>query len=552
MVSQEEFKSILQASCRFLNQNDLTSLALTSKSVCHSIAVQQLYHSISITRDPVIRSNECLLDAGRTYVSGYRALKKTDDQNDLFLYDRIERLMESSKLQHVKEIDIQDSLFSDEECGNLLIRKFLDRVIELDKIESIDIRNDHLFLEHYPNILGLTNLKKIKIVDTDALSKIRSFSKLKKIEWIVEQPRLTKQLLTPHVVDFFNKRIEACEFIVDNINSSSFQIIQFFYENGIQCENLRSLKFNHLYGINVHSEHHKDASLKWLKDVVCLEKLKTLELGISSENIDHDLIDDFLEELAPHLKSLRNLALIETTPEQNSDCTLKEVWDLTINRFILRIPDIGLNLHTLSISHKTPLNGLCSSAVQGNYTRRRVLYETVLPKLTSLRNLIAPNMLQSLSVYEVLACDILWNGCECSYCKKVLPVFDEYIMNHQYYSRYNGRYMDIIPTVFFSYAGDYLSRRFNNRVEWDTKVFDTAPLYRCWNFRGYEQIHHFDNYEDLFDESAFGPLCKVISHFFNGYMDYLVKFLPNLEMAMFSGIYYTIDKEANTYECIYD
>lgn len=552
MITEGQLVTILEATCRFLNQNDLGALARTSKALHESVAIKHLYQKVCITKDPVLRSSKWFLDGGKTYLSGYRALKKTDDQNDLFLYDRVERLLDSKHLRYIKELTIQDSVFSDMEACSFLLEKLVEKILGIDEVEIIDIKNDHLFLKYYSKILKLTKLKEIKIIDTDSLNDISSLSTLTSVQWIIENPRLARECFSGRVVHFLSEKLEKCEFIVDNIDSSSFKIINYLGSNGIKCNRLTSLKFNHLYGTNLHNENHGGTSYKWLSRVVNLGLLETLELGISSENIERDCIDEFLEELAPRLKSVRRLGFTETTPVEQSDCTLKETWDLTVNRFILKIPKISQRLHTLSISHKTPLNGLCDNGVQGNYTRRKTLYETVLPELNSLQKLIVPNMLQSLSVYEVLACDILWNGCECDYCAKILPVFDEYIMNHQYYSKLEGRYMDIIPTVFFSYAGDYLSKRFRDRVTWDTEVFDIAPLSRNWNFRGYEHIHHFDNYEDLFDESAFAPLCKVISHFFDSYMDAIVRFLPNLKTAMFSGIYYSVDDERHTYECIYD
>lgn len=154
---------------------------------------------------------------------------------------------------------------------------------------------------------------------------------------------------------------------------------------------------------------------------------------------------------------------------------MDEKWDLVVNKFILNLPNVSKDLRLLSIRHDPPLNGKGIDTVDGNLLRRKKLYEKVLPKLTSLETIIAPTVLQSITSYEMYACDLLWNGCKCAFCSKYLPLFDKYIMNHQYFSTPDARYLDIIPIVFAAYTGKSLAKRFDPQKNWDL-VYYSMPL----------------------------------------------------------------------------
>lgn len=484
-------------------------------------------------------------------MSGYRALKKNADQNDIFLYDRIERLIESSHLRHVKTLVIQNCVFTDSESGNVLLRKLLDKIISLNVITSLEIIDKNLFSEYYERTLELSNLKKVKIVDLESLEKTESLSALDTLEWRCESQEFALHHMSGQVKEMLSLRLKTAELMIGNAECSSLPFFSYLQSEGVKCHSLRSLKFNHLHAVNAHDKHLQELDIAHLEEVVDLARLEKLELGLSCEKIGCGCIDDFLMELAPHLTALKELGLIERTTVETSDHKVKEDWDIMICKFIVHIPSVESNLQELSIRHQTPVNGLSDDSVHGNYFRRRTLYETVLPRLKSLQTLIAPTMLQSLSAYEVLACDLLWNGCQCNYCQKVLPIFDQYIMNHQYYSKQSGRYMDVVPTVFLAYAGHFLAHNFLGQTSWDLNALRFPPSSRAWNLHGYEALHHFENYECLFDESTFGPLSVVITHFFDEYMASLIEILPNLRRALLSGIYYAADSESHTYATMY-
>lgn len=551
MSREDQLLTVLSKSSLFLNQNDWFSLAQTSRSIHDQVAIKQLYHTIVISKDPVSRNDLWFLDGGRSYLSGFRALKKSDDQNDLFLYDRIERLIDSPHLNRVKSLAIREQVFADQETGIPLLRQLLNKIIGLDIVENLEIRDKALYEEYYEKLLDLSHLKNLRILSIESLNQTKSLASLETLECVSNRHELPTVQLLNNTKEMLSAKLRKAELIFDNAESSSLPFFTYLSSQGIKCSSVRSLKFNHLHGIKSSNKLLQEVDIAHLEETVNLAKLESLELALSCENVGCGCIDDFLMELAPHLLSLKELALIERTTVEVSDHKAKEDWDIMICKFIVHIPNVGINLKKLSIRHQTPLNGLLDDSVHGNYFRRRTLYETVLPKLQSLETLIAPTMLQSLSAYEVLVCDLLWNGCQCSYCQKVLPIFDQYIMNHQYYSKETGRYMDVIPTVFFAYAGHYLAHNFLKHTTWDLDCFSGPPSWRAWNLHGYEALHHFENYECLFDESTFGPLSVVITHFLDEYMDSLVQILPNLRRALISGIYYAVDGESRTYQTIY-
>lgn len=550
MIQDRLLTALENASC-FLNQNDLLTLALVSKELHDGFAINELYRRIRITRDPVLRNEVWYLDGGRTYLSGYRAVKKTADQNDLFLYDRIERLLNSSHLHLIEELVVDADLFADREFCLPVLKKLLDRLISLNKLKNLEIRDPELFQEYYSNTLEFSNLDKITIADAASITSLGNASKLTNLKWVLLSSEAELGSLDSSTRQKFSNQLQEVELIADEVKFCSLNLFHYLQREGLRLHALKSLKFNYTHNVDGYNGSFVEDPINLISSVVDLGKLEKLELGISCEYDDCDCIDTFVDGLAPKLTSLRELSLIEKTTTELATHEMKERWDIVLCRFIIHLPFVERNLKSLSIRHATPLNGLSENSLPGNYIRRRTLYETVLPKLNSLQKLIAPTILQCLSAYEYLMCDLLWNGCECHSCQRILPIFDQYLMNHQYYLTNECRYTDVIPTVFFAYAGDFLMKRFSNQTDWDLDILSVAPLERFWNLHGYEDLRDFEDYECLFDETSSPFLALVISHFFNGYMDHLVQILPSLKTAVLSGLYYTVD-DSHTYKSVYD
>ncbi|CAR29636.1 hypothetical protein ZYGR_0AD03200 [Zygosaccharomyces rouxii] len=548
---KDQLLAALSSASYFLSQNDLLTLAQVSRQLHDDFAIKELYRYIHITRDSVNRSELWYLDGGKSYLSGYRAMKKTGDQNDLFLHDRIERLSNSPHLELVEELIVDDDLFTDREVCLPVLRKLLDRLISLNKLRNLEIRDPELFQEYYSRSLELTGLNRITIADTDPITSLGAVSKLNKLKWVLLNSEAKMGSLGSSTRQTLANQLQEAELVADEIKFCSLNLFQYLQKEGIRLNALKSLKLNYTHNIDGYNKSFVEDPVKIISSVVDVGKLEKLELGISCEYDDCGCMDAFMDGLAPKLTSLRELSLIEKTSTETTSHEMKESWDIVVCRFIIRLPSVEKNLKSLSIRHATPLNGLSDNSLPGNYVRRRTLYETVLPKLSSLQKLIAPNILQCLSAYEYLMCDLLWNGCECQSCQKFLPIFDQYLMNHQYYLTSEGRYTDVIPTVFFAYAGDFLMRRFSDQIDWDLDILSVAPLERFWNLHGYEDLRDFVDYECFFDETTSPPLALVISHFFNGYMDHLIQLLPRLKTVVLSGIYYTVDNSHN-YTCVYD
>lgn len=549
---QDRLLTILAQTSYLLDQNNLLNLAQTSRKLHDGFAIKKLYKCIHITGDPVFRRRLWYLDGGKSYLSGYRAVKKTGDQNDLFLYDKIERLLESPHLKFVEELIVDRDIFADRETCLPMLRKLLDRLISLDKLKNLVIRDPELFEEYYQRTLSLTNLNNVFIVDTRSVTSLKVGSNLRKLKWLLLTSDMALESFDSFTEQILTNQLQEAELMADEVKCCSLNLFQYLQKEGIQLQALKALKLKYTHNIDGYDKSFMEDPVNIISSVVNVGKLEKLELGISCEHYDCDCMNSFLDELAPKLTSLRELSLIETTTTETRNHETKERWDIAINRFIIQLPLVEQNLKSLSVRHATPLNGLSDDSLPGNYVRRRTLYETVLPQLTSLQKLIAPNVLQCLSAYEYLMCDLLWNGCECSFCQRILPIFDQYLMNHQYYLTNEGRYTDVIPTVFFAYAGDFLMRRFFDQVDWDLNILNVPPSEKSWDLHGYEDLLHFDDYECFFDETTSAPLGLVISHFFNGYMDHLVQILPNLKTVVLSGIYYTVDNYSRCYTCVYD
>ncbi|CAI4048826.1 hypothetical protein SKDZ_13G3830 [Saccharomyces kudriavzevii ZP591] len=543
---------ILSHASKYLNQNDLLNLSIVSKKVHDIVAIPHIYHNIHITKNPVLRTSKWFLEGGKTYVSGYRSVLKTGDKNDIFLYDRVEKLLEASHLKSIRQLTIDDDLFHNRKEGLQLLQRLVDEITELDLLEILVIKDSELFEMCSEKYFELTSLKNRIVYGESGFNNVRSWENVKSLEWNLSASLDLQNMITPEVGGLLLKHLDGGELEIKDEAYSSLRVFEYFNLLDIRLRNLRRLKFNHVHKQGDASTVSMKLSSHALKDAVNLSNLKALELEFSCEVNDCECDDEFLQDLAGELISLTSLGFIEKTFTKQGYHYMDENWDLVINKFIMNLPNVSENLRLLSIRHDPPLNGNGTDTVDGNLLRRKKLYEKVLPKLTSLETIVAPTVLQSITSYEMYACDLLWNGCKCEFCSKYLPLFDKYIMNHQYFSIPEARYLDIIPIVFAAYTGSSLAHRFESQKKWDLDLLQYAPEDTNWNFHGFERIHHFASYECYFDESSFEPLATIISHFFYPYMNYLIKILPNLRQTMLSGIYFSVNPASHTYESIYD
>lgn len=529
----------------FLNQNDLFTLSQVSQELNQKVITPQLYKRIRITKDPVLRSDEWDLDYGTTYISGYRGVIKSSDQNDMFLYDKIERLIESSHLDLIEELCIEKDTFLDIESGYTILHTLIDKVLSSGNLEIIDIRDPELLELVQEKIINSSFLKQVQLLDVHLLPKLINLPNIRSLECMFGTPPWSLgSYCTEDLKNLLDDNITELVLTQQDWHFSSFRIFRDLYKGGFSFKNLTSLKFSYYHCPLDFTNDANELLIQFIKEIFNSTKITKLEmtLGCGQPGSCHCL-DEFLELFSPLLIKVNSLGLIQYSSNDKGHHYKNEEWDLAICKFLSHIPDVGKNLKHLLIQHDPAWNGMGEDNVDGNYIRRRELFNLVLPRLQSLRTLIVPRMLQSVAPFEVIACDFLWNGCTCSFCQEVLPKLDEWLMNHQYFNKDVGKYKDIIPSRFVGYIGEELYKRLNtsSRTQWSLSSRSTSPTDVYWNFHNHEQLHHFEDYDCSFDETWFKRLTICITHFFNGYMYHLVQHLPQLRLAILSGIYYSVD-----------
>lgn len=529
----------------FLNQNDLFTLSQVSKELNQKVITPQLYERVRITRDPVLRSDEWGFDCGTTYISGYRGVVKSSDQNDMFLYDKIERLIESSHLDLVKELYVEKDVFQDIESGYSILHALIDKILDIGKLEVIDIRDLELLELVQDKIINSSNLEQVQLSDVHLLSKLIDLPKLRSLECMFGTPPWDlKPYFTADLKSLLDNNVTELVLTQQDLHFSSFRLFRDLHKAGFSFTNVTSLKFSYNHCPLDFANDANDLLIECINDIFKTTKLTKLELTLGcGQSGNCHCLDEFLELLAPLLTKVKSLGLIQYSSIDKGHHYKNEEWDIAICKFLSHIPGVGKNLKHLLIQHDPVWNGMGEDNVDGNYIRRRELYNLVLPQMQSLQTLIVPRMLQSVAPFEVISCDFLWNGCTCPFCQEMLPKLDEWLMNHQYFDKCMGKYKDIIPSRFVGYVGEELYKRLNTsvRTQWSLSSRCIAPLDVYWNFHQHEQLHHFEDYDCSFDETWFKRLTTCVTHFFNGYMYHLVQHLPQLQMAVLSGIYYSVD-----------
>lgn len=523
---------VLSRILSFLPQSDVCSTAQCSKKL-HHVSLERLYKRICIRKDPVYHSNIWYIDCSWTTVSGYRSLHKREDQNDYIIHLKLDRLIQS--LQNVKysslvkEVIILDKVFNYEDSNEQL----------LDLIETLEDKAKNIEVLDVPDsLLKAVSITSPKKIVTDDIDQIKETKNLKSLT--IQLHSNTEERF-PSVLPSLNNLEEL---ILIDEESASLRILKTLSEVGLQKLKLKRLAFNHVHGLHDYNAVLRNLTITFVEECVDLGSLEELEMAIGCEVKNCDCLDSFLDDLAPKLTILKKLSIQEKTFHR--DHYLSEKWDVNINRFLLHLPP---GLKFLSIRHNPPRDGKLENNVEGNYVRRRKLYEKVLPTLKSLEVLASPTLLQTCACYEILVSDLLWNGCECEYCSEVLNLFDHYLMNHQYYDEEDADFRDVIAPRLFGIGGVELLKRLKNQSDLDVLKF--GPGETTWDFHGYESINHFNDYDCMFDESFFEPLAVCVSHFYKGYLEFFEQNLPNLKTVVLSGIFFTIGPD-RTIKCIYD
>ncbi|KAH3667113.1 hypothetical protein WICMUC_005460 [Wickerhamomyces mucosus] len=535
MVLDQIHEEVLLHIIDFLPQNDLCSLSLTCKKL-NKLSSTKLYQNICITRLPVMRSSRWYIDSRFSYISSLRDAMVNDEINDYVIYLKVESLIQSlrnGKTSLVKNVTILDKVFRNEE--DLKSLNELSNILKnAENIESLDIFDHRLQEVHFPQ------LKQIDLTTTDGH------------EIAIPEDKLS---ITIHahqgllkIMDPQNLR-SVKSLTLHDAEIAGLRILKGFRDAGLnQPVELDRLSFSHFHGLHDYNTNLRELDAEVLNLCIDLRNVQELEMTIGCEVEDCGCLDTFLDELAPRFESLIKVSLMEKIFKKKHDLT--EHWDVAINRFLLNIPTTS-RLKSLIINHDTPLYGSIEDGVDGNYLRRKRLYETSLPYFTGLECLISNTLMSTVSCYEVLTSDLLWNGCECDYCKKFLPYFDEYLMNHAIYTERGARFIDMISPKLFGIVGIELLKRLPLDQISTLDFWRFAPVEKKWAFHGYDTITCFEDYDCLFDERFYEPLIICITHFLKPIIEVLTTQLPNLKTVVFSNIYFTLNDKGEI-QCLYD
>lgn len=533
----------------YLNQLDLVNLSQVSRSL-KRVFQPRLYHTVRISRRCVLRDDQNWIDAKVTYLSGLRDANATDNQNDMFLWDKIERLLESGHLSKVKNLVIEEDIFDDVESGRVLLNRLVETVLSLVQLESLEIRDAGLHCRWQARILDSKQLKFIEIHDDlRQLDKLRDLTNLESVKLVLhklEFPQIPEMGFEHSLRDDMNQKIKELIIETPPFEFSSWKMFQCL--QGLKFRQVRSLKFPHVHRPLDFAVDSNDIQVKIMLEMFSWEQITQLEIISYCDIVSCHCLEDMLLQLSPHLQNLKKLALIERTTLANH--YKAENWDITIGKFISSIPHVSENLKSLSIRHSPSPKGECEDAVDGNYIRRRKIYDHILPHLQSLQHLILPNMLQSIAPYEMYSNDFLWNGCICSFCQEHLPRLDEYIMNHQIYDEKTGNFKDITTMQLMCFIGETLSKRLGgSRMNWDTNLIQLSPLDETWDFHNPYMIHHFHDYHCHFHGQVYWlDTVQCIEHFLNGYVYHLVQYMPQLRSIVINGVFFSVRDARDTQE----
>lgn len=553
MISLPE--SVVSLIISFLPQNDKFNLLQTNYTF-YEATLPHLYRSLCLRNAASLKDDNGFQECRWTIIGGYsNPLIKPESQEGL-VRARQAVLLQSLKVnpelvgyvenvcifgQHGPSVvDVKLFELIKNNCFNLKSYRAFNadeklhltefQLSRLPRLESCMI-NHAMQLAHLPG--SVRNLS------------INFFDEYKKEVVDLEQTQLCRSKLY---------QLDSLSLSSDEM--SSFVFLRFICDHLLETQrklHLKQLKIIYYHGFTDYDSDLRELVSTFVFNFVHLESIESLEMVLGCDERGCKCLCDFVDKLAAQpLLNLRKVSFIEKTCHRDHDFT--ENFDLHLVRLMLHIPKPE-NISYLAIMHSPPLDGALINGFEGNYIRRRTLYQKMFPLLTNLQTLVSPSFMQTCSCYEVLTSDLLWNGCQCSFCEPHLSIFDEYIMNHSYLDETTGLVKDVISPRFFAAASDSVSKRMitHEDVEYNASLIDVLsfpPALTTWDFHGYFSFSHKAHYYCTFNQSAFPALVKAISHFVVSYLQPLQKTNPHLQLAVMSGIYFRRSKDG--FECVYD
>lgn len=516
----------------FLPQNDKVNLLYTNYHF-YVLVQPLLYRNLLFTRSAALSCRHTYDESLYTVIGGLKTPLATASLNNKISKTRQSVLLESLTINSELCKYVENIVFAGSYSNDGKVESFHD-VISLDLFEYVmkncpNLKNTSAFdLSSYNK-----NFTKQQTVQLDSLKDLGSIinSPIKHLSIRSQDNLIDFNGLDDNLILVFFGQLQTLEFnedisqsiLLDKLNSLS-QNVSNDKEPLFHLQNLKVV-FYHCF------ENYGEKLFSFLKRID-FKVLKRLEVAVGCDDMTCDCLQNFFHFLTKQDLKLQNLSFVQKTAHREHNYS--EKFDFHITQFIKQYASRE-SLKFLSIRHAPPSDFNVGDGFEGNYLHRKALYEDVLPLLTNLETLICPTFLQSVAGYEQIISNLLWNGCECEHCNDYLPIFDKYILKHQYYDEEKSRMTDMISPILFGNVARVLSSRLPTGCDMFLDSF--PPVCRYWDFHSAPYLITHSG-ECSIDKSASPPIAICVAHFLREYVDSIGLMIPTLRRCVLSGVFF--------------
>ncbi|CUM47311.1 unnamed protein product [Debaryomyces tyrocola] len=581
----------------FLPQQEIINLSLTNFQF-YQPCMKKLYQKVTIRKDPVLKQNKNnvrgidFTDSTQTVIYGFNKITKEENHFKL-INARLQSLISSISintqlLDYIEEVTIFDSF--DKAINETLLK--LISSLEKSGLKRLIITNPALRKQVNQIILkdGFQNLQSIIIDNVNQLNGITKFPSIRELIVSFKEDTQENQFSELRVNQHLVKSLKQLRSITVTTDNKSYIL---FIEVLNYINDKIAFQLNlHMFTLNY---YHNDLLLieKFIKsNIINWKTITSLQLAIGCDDVKCN--QECLSRLTLPVYLLQKIAFVQNTEKVIDTHKFNEVWDIKVVGMLQELNTKVLKY--VSIRHSPCENGVFFDGMEGNYLQRVKLYTHTLPTAieSNRATLVLPNFMKSLSCYEQMMNNLLWNGCKCGHCAIYLGDLDEHLMCHKYYNLKLHRFKDIISSNLLVTISEWLSRRLHgsdilsdldylrypfkdNTWNFHDNLFSIP--FKCLNHKNYEE-HEYDDEDEVdifhdaksefepckFDEHLFRPVGKCMSHFINDLIIQIVdlnrgnaedieldKFndlndgtgIEKFRKIIFNGICYNLDKELN-------
>lgn len=529
----EELPSeVLQRIGQYLSQQDKVSLMYTNYHF-YSTIQPTLYKKILITPAGLSKSLHSFHDAAYTVIGCLNTPLASAALNDRVFTSRQQVFLQSLQINGalcnmIKEVVIYDPQ-GHQNVTDVVQEELLEHLKKnCSNLETFTALNTN------PYEIIVPSLKRVDIHKLASIEKLYGMS--------IKELHISSDSI-PFDLDTLDRDKTAALF--DNINTLVFNdalaqtlVLKFLWSHKDSIKfNLKSCKL-----IHYHSGDESTLECNMLAEqfigAINHTLLQNLEIDIGCDDLTCLCCETFSQQLAELDLHLRSLSIVQKTVQR--DHNYSEKFDFHITQLLRSLPN-RTELKTLSIRHEYPLDFNCVGGFEGNYLHRIQMYKNILPLLSNLQTLIAPTFMQSVSCYEQLMSDLLWNNeCMCTKCEDYTNIFDDYVQNHQYFSDYGGKFVDMFTSFLFGNVGRVMADRLVD--DCDLFLARYPKLVKFWDFHsGDHDVVHINPGESCgIDATAFDPLGVVVNHFLKGYVQSITGLQGSLKEVMLSGFFFEL------------